>query len=40
MDLVKERVVGCVEVERDYINDEKKTESEKKFDKNGDMDYE
>lgn len=29
-----------MEEERDYINDENKTESEKKFDKNGDRDYE
>ena len=37
MDLVKER---GVEAESGYINDENKTESGKKFDKNGDREYE
>jgi len=40
LDLVKERRVGWVKAERDYINDENKTESENKFDQNGDREYE
>ena len=40
MNLVQERGVRLVEAERDYRNDEKNAESEKKIDKNADREAE